>query len=109
VKAIAAFGTSESLEKLVMIFATTVNRDDRLLLLDVVAKHLTAEFVHPFGIMVRDIAKPGKVDISGWTNVAITTLKDICKRQSIDVHIEKESQPTNVVSEGIVASVEYNH
>ena len=85
VKTLAAFGTSDALEKLVMIFASTINMDDRLFLLNLVARTLTAEYVHPFSIMLRDIVESGEVDITGWTKVAIATLQDVCRRKSISV------------------------
>ena len=50
-----------------------------------VAKILTAEHVKPFSIMVREVACPGELDVSGWTRTAISTLKDVCKRFGIDV------------------------
>ena len=91
VKAIAAFDTTESLEKLVMIFATSTDSHDRDFIIQLVAKTLTADFVRPFSIMVRDLAKPGTIDISGWTRAAIATLQDVCKRYSIETHIEGKS------------------
>ncbi|MFW9918321.1 MAG: hypothetical protein ACFFED_01870 [Candidatus Thorarchaeota archaeon] len=94
VKAIAAIGTTDSLEKLVMIFATSLNNDDRLLIIDLVARSLTADFVRPFSIMVRDIAKPGTIDISGWTKAAIATLQDVCKRVSVDIHVDGHAAKT---------------
>ncbi len=91
VKAISTFDTTESLEQLVMIFATSTDPDDREFIIMLVARTLTADFVRPFSIMVRDLAKPGTIDISGWTRSAIATLQDVCKRYSIDTHIEGKS------------------
>lgn len=71
-----------------MIFAGSLNNENRYLIIDLVAKSLTAEFVRPFSIMVRDIAKPGTIDISDWTKTAVATLQDVCKRFSIQIELE---------------------
>jgi len=52
--------------------------------LNSVAQILTAEHVKAFSIMVRDIAQPGEIDVTGWTKVAISTLQDACKRFGIE-------------------------
>ncbi len=104
VKAISMLGTTESIERLVMIFASTLNSEDRLLIIDLVAKCLTADFVRPFGIMARDIAKPGTIDISGWTKTAIATLQDVCKRVSIETHVDGHTLETEGLQERIEAS-----
>ena len=51
-----------------------------------VAKILTAEHVKPFSIMVREVACPGELDVSGWTKVAISTLRDVCSRFGIETY-----------------------
>ncbi len=103
VKAIAAYSTSEALEKLVMVFASTIDGEDRLLVLNLVATALTAEYVHPFSIMLRDIAKLDEVDISEWTKVAIATLQDVCRRWSINVCTDGiESISSKQLSEGMI-------
>jgi len=96
VKAIAALGTNDSIERLVMIFAVTLDTDDRRLIIDLVARSLTADFVRPFSIMVRDIAKPGTIDVSDWTKAAIATLQDVCKRVSITTHLEGNAIETKM-------------
>jgi hypothetical protein len=53
-----------------------------------VAKILTAEHVKPFSIMVREVAVPGELDVSGWTMTAISTLRDVCKRFGIETYGE---------------------
>jgi hypothetical protein len=35
--------------------------------------------------MVRELAEPGVLDVTGWTLVAIGTLKHVCKRFNIPV------------------------
>ena len=87
-KAITVLDTPEAIEKLVMIFAGTLSNDDRLYIINLVARSLTADFVHPFSIMVRDLAHPGEIDISDWTKTAISTLQDVCKRYRIATVLE---------------------
>jgi hypothetical protein len=36
--------------------------------------------------MVREVAVPGELDVSGWTKTAISTLQDVCKRFGVEVH-----------------------
>jgi hypothetical protein len=68
-----------------MVYAQSLN-DERKLVLSMVAKVLTADHVKPFSIMVREVAVPGELDVSGWTKTAISTLQDVCKRFGIEVH-----------------------
>ena len=53
-----------------------------------VAKILTAEHIKPFSIMVREVAVPGEIEITGWTRVAISTLQDTCKRFGVETIID---------------------
>ena len=69
------------------MYAHSLN-DDRKVVLSYVAKILTAEHIKPFSIMVREVACPGEIDITGWTKVAISTLQDICKRFGIDTVVD---------------------
>jgi hypothetical protein len=74
----------------------------RRLVLSMVAKVLTAEYVKPFGIMVREVAVPGELDVSGWTKTAISTLQDVCKRFGIEVHgvyVGSEKETSTATSE----------
>jgi len=40
--------------------------------------------VRPFSIMVREVAVPGEIDVTGWTRVALSTLEDACKRFGVE-------------------------
>jgi hypothetical protein len=85
ISALVALGTPEAVDRLIMVYAQSLN-DERRLVLSMVAKVLTADHVKPFSIMVREVAVPGELDVSGWTKTAISTLQDVCKRFGIEVH-----------------------
>ncbi len=59
------------------------------------AQTLTVDYVHPFTIMLRELAVPGEIDITGWTSRAVTTLQDICKRRGIETEIEGVNQTSH--------------
>ena len=84
---LSAIGTNEAVDRLILVYAHSLN-DDRKVVLSYVAKILTAEHIKPFSIMVREVACPGEIDITGWTKVAISTLQDICKRFGIDTVVD---------------------
>lgn len=86
-KALAELATPESIERLVMIYAGAPT-DNRREIIKLVARNLTTEHVHPFSIMVREIAHPGEVDVTGWTSAAVATLQNVCKRLGIEVTLE---------------------
>ncbi|MCK5238126.1 MAG: hypothetical protein KAR33_01190 [Candidatus Thorarchaeota archaeon] len=94
IKAIAAIGTPESIDKLLMIYASSLN-DNRKYITGIVAQTLTVDYVHPFTIMLRELAVPGEIDITGWTSTAVTTLQDVCKRRGIETEIEGVSQSSH--------------
>ncbi len=78
-----AIGTSEIVDSLILVYARSISSDRRVVL-NCVARILTAEHVKAFSIMVRDAAVPGEIDVTGWTKVAISTLEDTCRRFGIE-------------------------
>jgi hypothetical protein len=82
---LVALGTHEAVDRLILVYAQSLN-DERKHVLCNVARILTAEHVKPFSIMVREVAVPGELDVSGWTRTAISTLKDVCKRFGIETY-----------------------
>jgi len=84
---LSAIGTNEAVDRLILVYAHSLN-EERRVVLSHVAKILTAEHIKPFSIMVREVACPGEIDITGWTRVAISTLQNICKRFGIDTILD---------------------
>lgn len=82
---LVALGTPEAVDRLILVYAQSLN-DERRHVLGMVAKILTADHVKPFSIMVREVACPGELDVSGWTRTAISTLRDVCKRFGIETY-----------------------
>ncbi len=81
---LVALANHDAVDRLILVYAQSLN-NERKYVLCMVAKILTAEHVKPFGIMVRDLASPGELDVSGWTKTAISTLMDVCKRFGIEI------------------------
>ncbi|MFW9806856.1 MAG: hypothetical protein ACFFFK_09015 [Candidatus Thorarchaeota archaeon] len=88
---LVAVGTHDAVDRLILVYAQSLN-DERKHVLCMVAKILTAEHVKPFSIMVRDVACPGELDVSGWTKTAVSTLVDVCRRFGIDTYGESVSE-----------------
>ena len=84
---LTAIGTNEVVDRLILVYAHSLN-EDRKVVLSFVAKILTAEHIQPFSIMVRDVACPGEIDITGWTRVAISTLQNACKRYGVETVLD---------------------
>ncbi|NHI90482.1 MAG: hypothetical protein EAX87_13250 [Candidatus Thorarchaeota archaeon] len=84
IDALVVLGTPDAVDRLILVYAKSLN-DERKYVLSMVARILTAEHVKPFSIMVREVACPGELDVSGWTKTAISTLKDVCKRFGIGI------------------------
>lgn len=84
---LSVIGTHDAVDRLVLVYAHSLN-EDRRVVLSHVARILTAEHIKPFSIMVREVACPGEIDITGWTRVAISTLQDACKRFGIETIID---------------------
>jgi hypothetical protein len=87
IDALVALGTPDAVDRLILVYAKSLN-DERKYVLSMVARILTAEHVRPFSIMVREVACPGELDVSGWTKTAISTLKEVCKRFGIGINDE---------------------
>ena len=84
---LSVIGTHDAVDRLVLVYARSLN-EDRRLVLSHVARILTAEHIKPFSIMVREVACPGEIDVTGWTRVAISTLQDTCKRFGIETIVD---------------------
>lgn len=84
---LSAIGTNEAIDRLILVYAHSLN-DDRKLVLSYVAKILTAEHIKPFSIMVREVAVPGEIDVTDWTKVAISTLQNACKRFGVETILD---------------------
>ncbi|MFW9789420.1 MAG: hypothetical protein ACFFE2_14470 [Candidatus Thorarchaeota archaeon] len=97
---LVALGNPDAVDRLILVYAQSLH-DERRHVLCKVARILTAEHVKPFSIMVRDIACPGELDVTGWTKTAVSTLKDVCRRFGIETYGEGEcltsSGPSDVV------------
>jgi hypothetical protein len=103
ISALVALGSTEAVDRLIMVYAKSLN-DERKLVLSMVAKVLTADHVKPFSIMVREVAVPGELDVSGWTKTAISTLQDVCKRFGIEVigvSIDSKEELTTLETPGL--------
>lgn len=90
VTTLSAMSTPDAVDKLISVFARSLG-EDRMYVLDAVARILTAEFVRPFCIMVREVTKYNEVDVSRWTRVAISTLKEVCRRYGMEVISEVDA------------------
>jgi len=97
---LVALGTHDAVDKLILEYAQSLN-DERKHVLCMVAKILTAEHVKPFSIMVRQVAVPGEIDVSGWTRTAISTLIDVCKRFGIETYGESIRTTETDIAESI--------
>jgi hypothetical protein len=80
---LSAIGSHDAVDRLILAYAHSLN-GNRKVVLSVVARILTAEHVKPFSIMVREIAVPGELDVTGWTRVAISTLQEVCRRFGVE-------------------------
>ncbi len=84
IKTIASIGIRKAIDRLVMLYASSQS-DGRRFITNLIAKVLTVDHVHPFSIMVRELAVPGELDITGWTSTSIATLQAVCKRQGVEI------------------------
>ncbi|MHA1905937.1 MAG: hypothetical protein ACW98Y_01470 [Candidatus Thorarchaeota archaeon] len=94
IKVIAAMGNAEAIDTLLMIYASSLN-GDRKYITGILAQTLTVDYVHPFTIMLRELAVPGELDITGWTSTAVVTLQDVCKRRGIETTFKGATQSEN--------------
>lgn len=84
VETLSTLRTSRAVERLIILYTQT-NLKERKWVTSALAKILTAEHIHPFSIMVRELAKSGQLDVTGWTMTAIVTLKHVCMRFGVEV------------------------
>lgn len=101
VTTLSATGTPEAVDRLISVFARSLG-EDRLYVLEAVAHILTAEFVRPFSIMVREVTKYCEIDVSRWTRAAVSTLKEVCKRYGVEIVSESDPSGNPELAEDMV-------
>ena len=94
IKVIAAMGNAEAIDTLLMIYASSLN-GNRKYIAGILAQNLTIDYVHPFTIMLRELAVPGELDITGWTSTAVVALQDVCQRRGIETVFKGATQNEN--------------
>jgi len=109
---LVSLGTPDAVDRLILVYAQSLS-DERRHVLCMVAKILTAEHVKAFGIMVREVAIPGELDVSGWTKTAISTLKDACKRFGVETYgvsdLEVETGPARALETSDIDELATSH
>ena len=81
---LASYGTKESIERL-LSYCVNCDPSFRKAALHALATTLTPEFTEYFTKLVTPLACTGVLDITAWTQSAITALEKICQRKSIRV------------------------
>ncbi len=90
ITALTLLGSDDALNRLIMLCACSVS-EERLLILNALASCLTAEFMQPFSILVRDLLNLKKVDVTGWTSTAVKVLRDTCRRFGVKILSSKKT------------------
>jgi hypothetical protein len=105
ISTLSTLATPEAVDRLISAFARSLGKDRRYVL-EAVASILTADFVKPFSIMVREVAGPGELDVSRWTRIAISTLNEVCKRFGIETVGEGGSNLAGQSSDQVLLPVD---
>jgi hypothetical protein len=82
IKALAAIGTYEAVQRLLAI-SGSLNPWDRKIVIQTVATVLTSAQREPFRRVVRLFAVPGMLDVTGWTATALRVLRSVCEECGI--------------------------
>jgi hypothetical protein len=82
IKALAALGTHESVQRLLAV-SGSLNPWDRKIVIQTVATVLTSAHREAFRRVVRLFAVPGKLDVTGWTGTALRVLQSVCEECGI--------------------------
>lgn len=84
VHALAAMGTPDAIERLILLHANSKDWKRRYVFMSI-GRILTLEFVRPFRQMAKDFLMVEMLDVTGWTRTAILTMKSVCNRYGIRV------------------------
>ncbi len=84
IKALAALGTYEAVQRLLAV-SGSLNPWDRKIVIQTVATVLTSSHREPFRRVVRLFAAPGMLDVTGWTATALRILRAVCEECGINL------------------------
>ena len=97
---LATFGTQQSIERLLLYCVNCIPACKKAAL-HALATTLTPEYIDYFTKIVTPYACTGVLDITAWTQHAITALEKICQRKSIRVVPMFHNRVTNLSSPSI--------
>jgi hypothetical protein len=84
IKALAALGTYEAVQRLLAI-SGSLNPWDRKIVIQTVATVLTSAQREAFRRIVKLLAVPGMLDVTGWTATALRVLRSVCEECGINL------------------------
>ncbi|MFW9967742.1 MAG: hypothetical protein ACFFEA_11375 [Candidatus Thorarchaeota archaeon] len=84
IKALAALGTYEAVQRLLAV-SGSLNPWDRRIVIQTIATILTSAHREGFRRVVRLFAVPGMLDVTGWTSTALRVLRAVCEECGISL------------------------
>jgi hypothetical protein len=84
IKALAAIGTYEAVQRLLAV-SGSLNPWDRKIVIQTIATVLTSAQREAFRRVVRLFAVPGMLDVTGWTATALRVLRSVCEECGINL------------------------
>jgi hypothetical protein len=84
IKALAALGTYEAVQRLLAI-SGSLTPWDRRIVIQTVATVLASPQREAFRRVVRLFATPGKLDVTGWTATALRVLRSVCEECGVRI------------------------
>lgn len=91
VNALAEMKTVASLDRLIALYVQS-NPDDRSFIVQKVAHCLTSDHASSFEKMLRELAVPCEIDVSGWSSSAKAVLGAVCGRLGLTLTYVRADQ-----------------
>ncbi|MFW9803478.1 MAG: hypothetical protein ACFFFC_12535 [Candidatus Thorarchaeota archaeon] len=96
IKALAALGTYEAVQRLLAV-SGSLNPWDRKIVIQTVATVLTSPQREAFRRVARLFAVPGKLNVTGWTATALRVLRSVC--EECGIHLVSSSPDLQEIAE----------
>ncbi len=89
-KVLEILNTYDAVQKLLVLCGYS-GTEDRRVVMHILARVLTPAHQEGFRRILRSMIAPGILDVTGWSNTALSVLKAVCDEQKIEVETSLHS------------------
>jgi hypothetical protein len=104
-KALEILNTYDAAQRLLVLCGTS-NTGDRKIVLNVLARVLSASQREGFRRLIRSVVVPGEIDVTNWTPTALRVLESVCGEKGIQT-VDSTGAPLSNLERSLLSQTFY--